>query len=81
MAKVKVATAWLDSCSGCHMSLLDLDEALIGLADKLEFGESRLLWRDKQYAQSFFHPGYNGAVLFHRKHSQRQRYTNFKRTA
>jgi NAD-reducing hydrogenase small subunit len=40
MAKVKVATAWLDSCSGCHMSLLDLDEALIGLADKLEFGES-----------------------------------------
>jgi NAD-reducing hydrogenase small subunit len=40
MAKVKVATAWLDSCSGCHMSFLDLDEALIGLADKLEFGES-----------------------------------------
>jgi NAD-reducing hydrogenase small subunit len=40
MAKVKVATAWLDSCSGCHMSFLDMDEALIGLADKLEFGES-----------------------------------------
>ena len=28
MAKVKVQTAWLDSCSGCHMSILDLDEAL-----------------------------------------------------
>ena len=40
MAKVKVQTAWLDSCSGCHMSILDLDEALIGLADKLEFGSS-----------------------------------------
>jgi NAD-reducing hydrogenase small subunit len=40
MAKVKVATAWLDSCSGCHMSFLDLDEALIGLAEKLEFGVS-----------------------------------------
>jgi NAD-reducing hydrogenase small subunit len=40
MAKVKVATAWLDSCAGCHMSILDLDEALIGLAEKLEFGAS-----------------------------------------
>ncbi len=36
MAKVKVATAWLDACSGCHMSFLDLDEALIALADKME---------------------------------------------
>ena len=36
MAKVKVATAWLDCCSGCHMSFLDLDEALIGLTDKIE---------------------------------------------
>ena len=36
MAKVKVATAWLDCCSGCHMSFLDLDEALIGLVDKIE---------------------------------------------
>jgi NAD-reducing hydrogenase small subunit len=40
MAKVKVQTAWLDSCAGCHMSLLDLDEALIGLVEKLEFGAS-----------------------------------------
>lgn len=37
MAKVKVISAWLDSCSGGHMSFLDLDEAIIGLADKLEF--------------------------------------------
>lgn len=40
MAKVKVATAWLDSCSGCHMSFLDLDEAMIDLAAVLEFGAS-----------------------------------------
>jgi len=40
VAKVKVATAWLDCCSGCHMSLLDVDEAIIGLADVLEFTAS-----------------------------------------
>ncbi|HEX7475801.1 MAG TPA: hypothetical protein VF318_07505 [Dehalococcoidales bacterium] len=37
MAKVKVATAWLDSCSGCHMSFLDLDEAIIDLTGVLDF--------------------------------------------
>ena len=31
-AKISLATAWLDGCSGCHMSLLDLDERLIELA-------------------------------------------------
>jgi len=36
VAKVKVATAWLDACSGCHMSFLDLDEALIDLAGAIE---------------------------------------------
>jgi len=30
--KVSVATVWLDGCSGCHMSLLDIDERLIELA-------------------------------------------------
>lgn len=37
MAKVKVATAWLDCCSGCHMSLLDVDEVIVDLAQVLEF--------------------------------------------
>lgn len=37
MAKVTVATAWLDACSGCHMSFLDLDEVLIDLANVIEF--------------------------------------------
>jgi hypothetical protein len=36
MAKIKLATTWLDGCSGCHMSLLDLDEGLITLAGQME---------------------------------------------
>ncbi len=32
MSKLRLATVWLDGCSGCHMSLLDLDEALLALA-------------------------------------------------
>lgn len=34
--KVSLATAWLDGCSGCHMSLLDLDERLIELAQRAD---------------------------------------------
>ncbi len=34
--KIRVATAWLGGCSGCHMSFLDLDERLIDLAEKIE---------------------------------------------
>lgn len=30
--KVTVATVWLDGCSGCHMSFLDIDERIIDLA-------------------------------------------------
>lgn len=30
--KPKVATVWLDGCSGCHMSFLDIDERVIELA-------------------------------------------------
>jgi NAD-reducing hydrogenase small subunit len=36
MSKVKVATVWLDGCSGCHMSLLDMDAAIIALAQKID---------------------------------------------
>jgi len=35
-AKVKLATAWLDGCSGCHMSLLDVDELLVALVEKVD---------------------------------------------
>jgi len=34
--KIRLATAWLGGCSGCHMSFLDLDELLIELADKID---------------------------------------------
>jgi NAD-reducing hydrogenase small subunit len=36
MKKVKVATVWLDGCSGCHMSILDMDTAIISLARRIE---------------------------------------------
>jgi len=36
MSKVKLATVWLDGCSGCHMSLLDVDEQLIAIAEKID---------------------------------------------
>ena len=29
--KIRLATAWLGGCAGCHMSFLDLDERLIDL--------------------------------------------------
>ncbi|WP_345991425.1 oxidoreductase [Sulfurimonas sp. HSL-1716] len=32
MTKIRLATIWLDGCSGCHMSFLDMDERLIELA-------------------------------------------------
>lgn len=32
MERLRVATAWLGGCSGCHMSFLDLDEWLFDLA-------------------------------------------------
>jgi NAD-reducing hydrogenase small subunit len=34
--KLKLATVWLDGCSGCHMSLLDIDTAIIPLARKID---------------------------------------------
>ena len=34
--KTRLATVWLDGCSGCHMSLLDIDEALVPLGGKID---------------------------------------------
>jgi NAD-reducing hydrogenase small subunit len=34
--KIRLATAWLGGCSGCHMSFLDLGEKLIDLAGVVE---------------------------------------------
>jgi NAD-reducing hydrogenase small subunit len=30
--KAKLATVWIDGCSGCHMSFLDIDERLLEVA-------------------------------------------------
>ncbi|HMP75388.1 MAG TPA: NADP oxidoreductase [Kiritimatiellia bacterium] len=42
-AKVRLATVWLDGCSGCHMSLLDMDERLLDVADRIELVSSPLM--------------------------------------
>ncbi len=41
--KVKLATVWLDGCSGCHMSFLDIDERLLDLAEKADLVYSPLV--------------------------------------
>ncbi len=41
--KVKLATVWLDGCSGCHMSFLDMDERLIDLAGAVDLVYSPLV--------------------------------------
>lgn len=33
---MRAATVWLDGCSGCHMSFLDLDERLIEIAQQVD---------------------------------------------
>ena len=36
MKKVKLATVWLDGCSGCHMSILDMDETIALVAQRVD---------------------------------------------
>ena len=36
VSKPRVATVWLDGCSGCHMSLLDLDERLLDIFERAD---------------------------------------------
>jgi NAD-reducing hydrogenase small subunit len=43
VSKLKLATVWLDGCSGCHMSFLDLDERLLAVAEKAELVYSPLV--------------------------------------
>ena len=43
MTKARVATIWLDGCSGCHMSLLDMDERILEIAGKIELVYSPLM--------------------------------------
>ncbi len=34
--KIRLATVWLDGCSGCHMSVLDMDEAILTVAARTD---------------------------------------------
>jgi NAD-reducing hydrogenase small subunit len=43
VAKPRLATVWLDGCSGCHMSLLDLDERLLEIAERADIVYSPLV--------------------------------------
>ena len=36
MKKVRLATVWLDGCSGCHISLLDMDEQIVNIAKRVD---------------------------------------------
>lgn len=46
MSELKtLATVWLDGCSGCHMSLLDMDERLIELSSQFQLVYSPLVDR------------------------------------
>ena len=36
MRKARLATVWLDGCSGCHMSLLDMDELILNVAKRAD---------------------------------------------
>lgn len=45
MSKPRLATVWLDGCSGCHMSFLDMDERLLELGVLAELVYSPLVDR------------------------------------
>jgi len=36
MAKPKIASDWLAACAGCHMSLLDIDERIVKIAELVD---------------------------------------------
>ena len=41
--KAKLATVWLDGCSGCHMSLLDMDERILDIFTRSDLVYSPLV--------------------------------------
>ncbi|MFN8265423.1 MAG: hypothetical protein U0T11_05100 [Chitinophagaceae bacterium] len=43
MAKKKLATVWLGGCSGCHMSLLDIDERILDVAKLADIVKSPIV--------------------------------------
>jgi NAD-reducing hydrogenase small subunit len=43
MTRPTFATTWLDGCSGCHMSFIDMDERLLEIAGKADLVYSPLI--------------------------------------
>jgi NAD-reducing hydrogenase small subunit len=43
MTRPRLATVWLDGCSGCHMSFLDMDERLLEIAQRADIVYSPLV--------------------------------------
>ncbi len=43
MSKPTVATVWLDGCSGCHMSLIDMDERILDIFSRADLVYSPLV--------------------------------------
>ncbi len=43
MSRPKIATLWLDGCSGCHMSILDMDQRILELASRADIVYSPLV--------------------------------------
>jgi NAD-reducing hydrogenase small subunit len=41
--RITLATAWLDGCSGCHMSFLDMDQRLVDLVQQVDIVYSPLV--------------------------------------
>jgi len=50
MSRPRLATVWLDGCSGCHMSFLDMDERLLEIGERAELVYSPLVDR-KDYPE------------------------------
>lgn len=76
MSRPKIATVWLDGCSGCHMSLLDMDEKIIDLARQIEVVHSPTVDM-KEFPEGVDVALVEGAVSseedFHKVQSIRQR--------
>ena len=51
MSKVRFATVWMDGCSGCHMSFLDMDERLIEIVKHVDLVYSPLV-DTKEYPEN-----------------------------
>jgi NAD-reducing hydrogenase small subunit len=51
MSRPRLATVWLDGCSGCHMSFLDMDERLLEVGQRADLVYSPLVDR-KDYPEN-----------------------------